>query len=152
MKEIVNYANKRLIIKYDNYYIRFIGGQYAELPCDIKITKQEAESIIDNHSLIDDVINDYRKKMIWSVSTFIQMGLEDFLERENHSKNDIEQIISSLNEFEEIKYEMYESIMNEEFPKCSLVQVNGKTAKDLSEENSVSIGESYLLLLELAKM
>ena len=62
MKEILRHLNKKLISKYDKYYIRFIGGQYAEIPCDIKITNSEADNIIDNPEYILDVFNDYRKK------------------------------------------------------------------------------------------
>lgn len=38
MELVLAYNNRTLIRKYDKYYIRFIGGQYVELPCDILIT------------------------------------------------------------------------------------------------------------------
>ena len=151
MKEILNHLNKKLISKYDQYYIRFIGGQHAEIPCDIKITNSEADNIIDNPEYILDVFNDYRKKTPWSVNAFIKSGLEDYLYEENYSNSEVEQIIIRLNKFEEIKYEMYESVITEEFPVSGLVRVLGKTAKDIYEEKQLSIGDSYLELLKLAE-
>lgn len=151
MKEILNYLNKRLIFKYNKYYIRFIGGQYTEIPCDIKITNSEAESIIDNPEHIMNVFNEYRKKIPWSVNVFVKSGLEDYLYEENFSDSEVEQIIIRLNKFEDIKFEMYESVMTEVFPVSSLVQVLGKTARDIYEEKQLSIGESYLELLRLAE-
>jgi hypothetical protein len=139
------------IIKYDDYYIRFIGGQYTELPCDIKISKDEAEKIISNPSYINKIFNDYRKRIPWTSDTFIQIGFEDFFKRSNYSKEETDDIICRLNKFNDIKIEMYESIMLEKFPVCGLVEKKGKTAKDFNEERGTSIGESYLLLLELAE-
>lgn len=46
---------------------------------------------------------------------------------------------------------MYESVITEEFPVRGLVQVFGKTAKDIYEEKQLSVGESYLELLKLAE-
>lgn len=151
MKEILNHLNKKLIIKYDKYYIRFIGGQYAEIPCDIKITNEEANSIIDDPAYILEVFNDYRKKIPWSVNVFVKSGLKDYLSENNFSDSEIEQIIIRLNKFENIKFEMYESIITEEFPVSSLVRVFGKTARDIYEEKQLSIGQSYLELLKLAE-
>ena len=69
----------------------------------------------------------------------------------NFSDSEIEQIIIRLNKFENIKFEMYESIITEEFPVSSLVRVFGKTARDIYEEKQLSIGQSYLELLKLAE-
>jgi len=75
-----------------------------------------------------------------------------YFDRNNYSKDEANNIISRLNKFKDIKIEMYESIMLDEFPICSLVKKKGKTAKDFSVEKGTSIGESYLLLLELAEL
>jgi len=152
MREILKYFGLRLISKYEDFYIRFIGGQYTELPCDIKITKVEAEEIIDNPPCIKDIFNKYRKIIPWNSDSFIQMGFDDYFDRNNYSKDEANNIISRLNKFKDIKIEMYESIMLDEFPICSLVKKKGKAAKDFSVEKGTSIGESYLLLLELAEL
>ena len=72
MKEILKYFGLRLISKYEDFYIRFIGGQYTELPCDIKITKVEAEKIIDNPACIKDIFNKYRKIIPWNFYFFLK--------------------------------------------------------------------------------
>lgn len=151
MIEVLTCLGLRLIYKYEDYYIRFIGGQYSETLCDIKITQAEADEIIDNPSYIREIFNKYRKIIPWTVDSFIHMGLEDYFERKKYSKKEIEKIINRLNEFKDIRNEMYESIIMEQFPVCSLVKKKGKTAKDISIEKGTSIGESYLLLLELAE-
>lgn len=149
MKEVLKYSNKTLIIKYGNYYIRFMGGQYVELPCDIKITKAEAEKIIRNPDALMDIFNAYKEQMVWSVESFIQMGLEEYLYNvENYSKEKINCMITKLNQYENIKYEMYECIMKEEFPVSGSVRICGKTAKDFSENATISVGRAYILLLE----
>lgn len=152
MKEVLRCLNRQLIIKYDNYYIRFIGGQYSEIPCDVKITKAEAEKIVNNPDTIVQVLDDYKGRIPWTASTFIQSGIEDYLYyEENYSKEDIVLITNRLDRYKRIKNEMYQSIMFEEFPVSGLVQICGKTAKDLGKERNLHIGKAYLLLLELAE-
>lgn len=41
----------KLIKKYELYYIRFIGGQHEEYPCDLRISNEEALSIISNNNI-----------------------------------------------------------------------------------------------------
>ena len=130
MRTILECLNKQLIRKYDKYYIRFMGGQYEELICDINITDAEADRIIDSPEIIVDVFNEYRKHMTWTGNTFIHMGLRDYFIYENYPENDIDEIIKRLDKFENIKYEMYESIIREEFPKSESIRISGKTAKD----------------------
>lgn len=46
MKIIVNDSGIKLIKKYERYYLRFMGGQHEEYPCDLLITNREAASVI----------------------------------------------------------------------------------------------------------
>ena len=46
MEVIVKNSGLKLIKKYEKYYIRFIGGQYAEYPCDLLITDTLIKKII----------------------------------------------------------------------------------------------------------
>ena len=149
MREILKYSHKKLIKKYNDYYIRFMGGQYSSLPCDIKVTLKEANEIINNPQAIVEIFNVYRGKVQWTINSFIESGLVDYLSNEEYPSEEIKDIIRRLDKCEEIKFEMYESIMIGEFPVSGLVQICGKTAKDITKENDLDIGKSYLLLLEL---
>lgn len=103
MKTITNYNNRYLIRKYDRYYIRFIGCQYVELPCDILITEEDAEKIIENQKLMDDIFKQYKKNITWTMDNFIQNGLKDFMIYDgNYTNVEADKLIALLNEYENI--------------------------------------------------
>ena len=60
MEEVIVYKGLKLIRKYEQYYIRFIGGQYEEYPCDLRITNKEALEIISDKEKIKAVRDDYK--------------------------------------------------------------------------------------------
>lgn len=147
MKELVAYNNLTLINKYDEYYIRFIGGQYTVLPCDVIIKRVEAEAIIKNPAEITNIINSYRRNIPWTMDAFIKRGLLDFINHNaSHKKSD--DIYSELTKFEDIKYEVYEYAMTDEFPKNGAIKVNGYSAEILCEEKEMSPLNAYLWLVK----
>ena len=153
MKEILESSNRLLIAKYDAYYIRFKGGQHAEIPCDLRITKEEAEKIMGKPDVLDHILNAYQKKMRWTAETFIQSGLEEYLFYEGkYTLREISLMMERLNRYARIKDEMYESIMYEAFPVNGAYRVGSKIAKDFFDENSPSVGLAYIKLLEYAEM
>jgi hypothetical protein len=150
MENILNYNNRSLIRKYDNYYIRFIGGQYVELPCDVLITREEAEKIIENQKSMDDIFKQYKNNIAWTMDNFIKNGLKDFMIYEgNYTNEEADNLFAILNEHENIKYEMYECGMTGKFPENSAVKVGNVTAKMIATAENLSICESYVSLLNL---
>lgn len=150
MKEILKCNSKSLIRKYDKYYIRFIGGQYVELPCDIMITEEEGKKIIENPEEIDNVFKSHKKTSVWTMDNFINNGLKDFMLYEgNYTNEEVEKIIKLLNEHENIKYEMYESGMTNTFPVSGAVKIENYTAELIVKEKHISICEAYVALLKM---
>lgn len=64
VEEIVKSKGLKLIKKYGLYYIRFIGGQHEEYPCDLLINDEEALSIISNNNEIKSSLNFIKRKLI----------------------------------------------------------------------------------------
>lgn len=62
MKIIVNDSGIKLIKKYERYYLRFMGGQHEEYPCDLLITNREAASVITDNTTMK-VIMDVMKNI-----------------------------------------------------------------------------------------
>ena len=150
METITNYNNRSLIRKYDRYYIRFIGGQYVELPCDILITSEEAKNIIENQKLMDDIFKLYKKNIAWTIDYFIQKGLKDFMIYDgNYTNEEADKLIAVLNEHENIKYEMYECGMTGKYPTNSAVRVGNVTAETIANERNLSACKAYTSLLDL---
>lgn len=150
MEVVLENSNMKLIVKYNNYYIRFNGGQYVELPCDVRINNEDASEIIREPSYLIEVFEKYRKNITWTMETFLRSGLTDFI-RENSSMTNqsIDLFYGRLSKHEDIKYEMYEYAMTEVFPTSSAVKVNGRTAQQICEEEKVEPYEAYLCMVEL---
>ena len=150
MKIIINYNNRSLIRKYDRYYIRFIGGQYVELPCDILITEEEANKIIENPKTMDEIFISYKNSVAWTMENFIQNGLKDFLIYDgNNTNEEADKLIEVLNEYENIKYEMYECGMTGRYPTNSAVKVGTVTAEMIANEKHLTACKAYTSLLNL---
>ena len=66
MEQVLEYKGLKLIKKYDRHYIRFIGGQIEEIPCDLSITNKEAMLIIAKPEEIKNVRDAYKKKVEWT--------------------------------------------------------------------------------------
>lgn len=147
MRELVAYNNLTLINKYDEYYIRFIGGQYTVLPCDVIIKRYEAEAIIKNPAEITNIMNFYRRNIPWTMDEFIKRGLLDFISH-NTEQMKIDDIYFALTKFEDIKYEVYEYAMTEEFPENGAIKVHGYSAEMLCKEKELSSLNAYLCLVK----
>lgn len=142
-------GNYKLIEKYENYYIRFLGGSMMPLPCDLKISKIEKEAIVLGSESIEDIIRKYMKEIPWTEKEFIDRGFRDFLSNVyGLNEKEIGNVLERLEKNKALKNEMYISIMNEEFPKSCWAKINGKTAKEYAEEQGITYYEAYMYMLE----
>ncbi len=150
MHKILELNGKSIISKYNNYYIRFIGGQHTELPCDIQITVEEKDIIVKKPEEMRNIFNSYKEKLTWTMENFIIKGLKDAMFYEGIYTNDeIEEYLGLLSEHENIKYEMYESVMIENFPLASAIEVKGYTAEEIAKTKKCSICDAYIELLKI---
>lgn len=150
MEQLLEYKGLELIKKYDRYYIRFIGGTHIEIPCELLITNREAMDIISGNTQIKAVMNEYKSKIVWDLSYFIDSAIRDYmLYGGNMSEKRIEKGMVKLNRHEDIKMEFYETIMYESFPANSPIKVEGYTAQQLNETTHLTIMGAYNYLIYL---
>lgn len=79
MKIIVNDSGIKLIKKYERYYLRFMGGQHEEYPCDLLITNREAASVITDNTTMKVIMDKYKKEIPWTLSYFVEEAIKDYV-------------------------------------------------------------------------
>lgn len=150
MEIIVDNTGLKLIKKHEKYYIRFIGGQYEEYPCDLLITDDEAENIISDNSKIRMIRDSYKRKMSWTLSTFVDTTIRDYMRSVcNMTEKRAEKNMEQFNRHNDIKMEFYEALMYEQFPINNPITVEGYTAKELHQNHHLSIFGAYNYLIYL---
>lgn len=150
MELVLEYNGLSLVKKYDKYYIRFIGGQREEYPFDLAISNKEAMSIISSNELIKNVRDKYKKKVEWTSRYFIDSFLTDYMFYEcNMTEKQINDNIDKLNKHEDIKFELYETLIYEKFPASGAITICGYTAKLLKNSTNLSIFECYNFLIDI---
>ena len=150
MEIIISYKGTKLIKKYNQYYIRFMGRQYADEPCDILISDNEAMSILSNNEEIKRIRDDYKKRIPWTLEHFMDVAISDYMFNEcNMSEKRITKGIEKLNRHTDLKLELYETLMYDSFPKNAAISVCGYTAKSLKECTQLSILGVYNYLIYL---
>ena len=123
MKIIVKNKNLKLIKKYGQYYIRFVGGQYEESPCDLHITNKEALEIIYGNMEIKTVRDTYKKQIKWTKDFFVDSGLKDYLFYTCClNESTIKSVLRKLDKHKDIKMKFYETIMYQDFPETKAYQ------------------------------
>lgn len=150
MELIAKYKGLKLIKKYGQYYIRFVGGQYEEYPCDLHITNKEALTIISQNEELKTVRDAYKKQVKWTKEYFVDSGIKDYLFYECGLNETT--IVSVLKKFEmhkDIKMEFYETIMYEDFPKSRAITECDYTAQKLNSSANMTVAESYQFLIKL---
>lgn len=115
MKTLAEYNGLTLIQKYGQYYIRFIGGQYEEISCDLHITNQEASTILAQRDALKIIRDMYMKQIRWTKDYFVTSALKDYLFYMcNLDEMTIENILNKLDAHQEIKMTLYQTIMYED--------------------------------------
>ena len=147
---IVKTKKYDVIKKFSHYYIRFIGGQMMPIPCDIKITDNEKDRILEGKTSIENVISDYMQIIPWTQMEFMRRGFEDFFHYRFSMKSDeIEEIMAKLDLNKALKNEMYISIMNEKFPIKCWAKVEGMNAVQYSKKLGLNLDDTYMYMIRL---
>lgn len=154
---LLDHKGFKLVQRYNIYYIRFTGGQMAETICEFQITDAEADEILFINDKIIEIKNIYKKKISWTMNTFINIGIHDYIQYEcGMSEKRIESNMKQLDLHSDIKHEFYKFIMTEEFPVNSAIEVNGYTARRLKrmakEIKNFKLQPRYLLQEEYVDM
>ncbi len=150
MEILVNLNDKALIKKYDHYYIHFIGGAHEELLCDLLINDEDAKDIIEDNSKLLEVFSDYEKNVKWTKNYFVDSAIKDYMLYVCHmSGKRIEKGLEKLNRHQDIKMELYRTLMKEAFPKNRAIIVEGYTAQQLKETTKLTVLGAYNYLIYL---
>ena len=150
MEIIVNLEGKMLIKKYDRYYIRFTGGTHEELLCDLLISNKDAMDIVADNSKISRVFYEYARKTEWTKAYFVDSVIKDHMFYACHmSEKRIEKGIEKFKRHQEIKIEIYRTLMRETFPKNRAIIVEGYTAEQLNETTHLTVMGAYNYLIYL---
>ena len=70
MNILKEYKGYQLVERYDKTYIRFWGGPEEDMPCEFPISKADAERVINEASVIDE--------LLFIAKTHYDLSLQDF--------------------------------------------------------------------------
>ncbi len=75
------------------------------IPCDIKITDNEKDRILEGKTSIENVISDYMQIIPWTQTKFMRRGFEDFFHYRFSMKFDeIEEIMAKVEGMNAVEY------------------------------------------------
>ena len=139
----------QLVKKFNNYYIQFNGGLHEETHCFLRISEQEAEEIINNPEKITEIRDSYKSKIEWTEKYFIDSFLRDYLTSVyGLSNNRVEANLEKLNRHEDIKLELYETVVYGDFPKNG-IKVCGYNVETIKNMTDLSVLGAYNYLIFL---
>ena len=148
--KLIEHNQLSLIKKFNNYYIIFLGGAHEIIPCFLKISDSEAEQIVNNPETISKFRDSYKGKIPWTEKHFIDSFIRDCLTYEYKlSEKRVKLNLEKLNKHEDIKLELYETVVYDDFPKTGKIEVCGYTAEDIKNQTSLSILGTYNYLIYL---
>ena len=79
MNVLKEYKGYQLIERYDKTYIRFWGGREEDMPCEIPVSKADAERIISDASVIDELLSIAKTKIEWTDNSFYKIGITEYI-------------------------------------------------------------------------
>jgi len=149
MDFLVEYEGYKLIKKYNSYYIRLFLGEIVPTLCELKISESEGTLILEDNSQINKVVNKYSKEVDWTLESFIDASIVDYLRNNGIPEMSIDDYLKQLKSYEDILMEFYDYVLLDEFPKDRAVVIYGYTAQKLCEKFSLSVLGAYNYLIYL---
>lgn len=136
--------------KWNEYYIGFMGGQMDDLPCEIRITSEEAAEIKRDKGKIREILDKYKDGRIpWTEEYFINSGIIDYLLFKGISIDSIKRIINKFNKYPVIEREFYLTIMFGKFPQNGGLSIEGYTAEKLYCKYNLTLLDTYNYLIDI---
>lgn len=150
MQKLVRYDDMELITKHNRYYIRFWDAQMHHYPYDLEVPTKDADTILGNKATIRPIRDSYRDGLQWADDILIDNYLKEYLENESeYDKESILVMLKLLNKHNDIKLELYESLIFEAFPLGKFIRVNGYSALYICWSQKKSMFDSYMELVRL---
>ena len=138
-----------MLEQYGNKYIRYDGGQIVEEIIQVKITDEECESIKNDQTTMEKVVNDYSHRGFCDYEVLRDNLMKDYLlSVGNYSEERLDMIIDKLKTYKKVYREFYDYVLYEDYAERPLKE-EGMTAQYLAENYPLSpLGAfNYLIYL-----
>lgn len=153
MNVLKEYKGYQLIERYDKAYIRFWGGREEDMPCEIPVSKADAERIKSDASVIDELISVAKTQIEWTANSFYRIGIVEYiLHRMKLSQTRAEKSYEKIARYADIRKEFYQYIMDDEVFPSNPIKVEGFTAHHLTTNYPLSVLGAYNYLIYLREM
>ena len=73
------YKGYQLVERYDKTYIHFLGGREENIPCEFPVSKADAERVISEASVIDELLSIAKTQIEWTVNSFYKIGITEYM-------------------------------------------------------------------------
>lgn len=153
MNVLKEYKGYQLIERYDKTYIRFWGGREEDMPCEIPVSKTDAERVISEASVIDELLSIAKTQIEWTANSFYKIGITEYiLHHMKLSQTRAEKSYEKIARHADIRKEFYLYIMNDEVFTPNPIKVEGFTAQHLVTNYPLSVLGAYNYLIYLREM
>lgn len=79
MNVLKEYKGYQLVERYDKTYIRFWGGCEEDILCEFPISKTDAERVINEASVIDELLSIAKTQIEWTANSFYKIGITEYI-------------------------------------------------------------------------
>lgn len=153
MNVLKEYKGYQLIERYDKTYIRFWGGREEDMPCEIPVSKTDAERVISEASVIDELLSIAKTQIEWTANSFYKIGITEYiLHHMKLSQTRAEKSYEKIARHADVRKEFYQYIMDDEVFTQNPIKVEGFTAQHLATNYPLSVLGAYNYLIYLREM
>lgn len=131
----------------------FGGGREEDIPCEFPISKTDAERVINEASVIDELLSIAKTQIEWTANSFYKIGITEYiLHRMKLSQTRAEKSYEKIARYTDICKEFYQYIMDDEVFTPNPIKVEGFTAQHLATNYPLSALGAYNYLIYLREM
>lgn len=153
MNVLKEYKGYQLVERYDKTYIRFWGGREENMPCEFPVSKTDAERVISEASVIDELLSIAKTQIEWTANSFYKIGITEYiLHHMKLSQTRAEKSYEKIARHADIRKEFYQYIMDDEEFTPNPIKVEGYTAQHLATNYPLSVLGAYNYLIYLREM
>lgn len=153
MNVLKEYKGYQLVERLAKTYIRFWGGREEDIPCEFPISKTDAERVINEASVIDELLSIAKTQIEWTANSFYKIGITEYiLHRMKLSQTRAEKSYEKIARYADIRKEFYQYIMDDEVFTPNPIKVEGFTAQHLAANYPLSALGAYNYLIYLREM
>lgn len=147
---VVRNGYERLICKYGRHYIRREMGEMMTELIDFPITDNEAHDIMEDLTTALSVQRAVMARLSGSREYYMKRYLLEYMQYDRGmSEKRAKETLEKLNRHEDVKNELYDTLINETFPVNTRLVVCGYKAEDIWRTQKLSVLGAYNYLIYL---